>query len=1006
MKKHLLLFALTLFVLVILQSNQASALYIGHYEPCQTDQDCFEAHSPDCESYSDCYAPYCVSCDLTDGDCVQADNTEGKECLTYKPLGTECTVSQEDSCKSKTGANMAPWHDCWATGGCCTNENDNNEYQYNSAFCKVGCVPDYEEANDGTCNFCFSETNPPYACENNQYTERDCQGNKRIIDPDTALSTIAADACACAEGEYILDWVSGIKHSSGTSWVASDSLGRGPCCGDDPGEFWMSGGYMDATAGYCNSGEWVSLEDTATDYGTCDQLNPDRKCERFIGITKDKQCLFEDVTGSTNFCNSVFGCQNPPCTCDIDATGNSICISVEEATGGGTALQCEDSVCYDEYGEPTSDFSVCGCSGYEICGESSCIDVGTPGSCYQNDCFVEDPSVEPSLYLSNDDSSCCSGGAICFESSCVGSCDLLVGFGNCIGKFCCGMDGLSVNFTACSEISGSELSSGQVCDDSAAVSVSDGSCLNSQCVNNGVYTSQYDDYCCETGKCVDSSCQVCSPEGGSTGETGCYNDRLCDGSTGLLTDKDQSYCSEGICEGSLTSSCNVCGDQGDGSGTSDLGNCIGDACCDPDTGLLTDDYTKCGATIQQVCEDGTLVDRYDSPAVFEYNPDGKILHSSRIRPDGDYNIKNYQYSQSTGRLKKETVDYISSSAGSRTFDNSGPEYFTEYNAYDALGRALQISMPGGNDQMSYSFSGNTVVITDEKGNEIEYTNDRFGRVKEIREHKDGNTYTTAMEYDIRGNLVKLIDANGREINYIYDSLNNLIEMQHPDTGTTTYTYDREGDIKNATYADGRVVEYDYDKLGRISDKVSSDGLVERYYYDYCYSGKLCRVFTPEVTTHYEYDVRGRITEERKEIDGETFTTSYTYTDDDNVKTITDPEGNVIEYTYNSLSQIEDVAFNGAEVVSFSYEAGGKIDSLSSPHYTADYDYSPRSWLQKLDYGSLFTRYYSYDGIGNLDAIYSSWTTDGPEETSKLIDFGYDDLYRLVNFSYYGGYLTE
>lgn len=110
------------------------------------------------------------------------------------------------------------------------------------------------------------------------------------------------------------------------------------------------------------------------------------------------------------------------------------------------------------------------------------------------------------------------------------------------------------------------------------------------------------------------------------------------------------------------------------------------------------------------------------------------------------------------------------------------------------------------------------------------------------------------------------------------------------------------------------------------------------------------------------------------------TTSYTYDDNGNIKTITSA-GNLITYTYNEISELirEDNQILN-KTITYRYDAGGNLlekkeyayttEPLGTSTRTIPYGYSDTNWKDKLT--SFDGKAITYDAIGN-PLSYDGWT---------------------------------
>jgi YD repeat-containing protein len=73
--------------------------------------------------------------------------------------------------------------------------------------------------------------------------------------------------------------------------------------------------------------------------------------------------------------------------------------------------------------------------------------------------------------------------------------------------------------------------------------------------------------------------------------------------------------------------------------------------------------------------------------------------------------------------------------------------WTSY-TYDALGRTVSVAHPGSSGTTTYTYSGNTVTITDPAGKWKKYTMNALGNLTQVTEPRPGGgEYTTSYTYD-------------------------------------------------------------------------------------------------------------------------------------------------------------------------------------------------------------------------------------------------------------------
>ncbi|MBE5833865.1 MAG: hypothetical protein E7309_04435 [Butyrivibrio sp.] len=264
---------------------------------------------------------------------------------------------------------------------------------------------------------------------------------------------------------------------------------------------------------------------------------------------------------------------------------------------------------------------------------------------------------------------------------------------------------------------------------------------------------------------------------------------------------------------------------------------------------------------------------------------------------------------------------------------------------DNLGRCVSVTNPDG-EKVSYEYGPNgekTAVIYPD-GKRAEYVYDSLGRLKALRDIKDGKTDTINYTYDVNGHLKERIFPNGTGTTYDYYPGGLLKRLTSTDSkgilDKYEYTYNEKGDRTSIT-RQRRDLEnisgtyaYSYDDLGRLTQSTRNGNLQSAYTYDafgnrtsetaegmkttYSYDildrlvrksveekasgNELLSSLVPTVTT-YDYDRRGNLT---AEYENEALTKSYSYNMQNllekSVIRNTEADIQTVTYAYNYFGQ--------------------------------------------------------------------------------------------------------
>lgn len=274
----------------------------------------------------------------------------------------------------------------------------------------------------------------------------------------------------------------------------------------------------------------------------------------------------------------------------------------------------------------------------------------------------------------------------------------------------------------------------------------------------------------------------------------------------------------------------------------------------------------------------------------------------------------------------------------------GPDRITK-NVYDGFGQLLQVRKA----------IGTAIEIAD-----VTYSYTPNGKIEQI--------------IDANGNRAELrYDGHDRQNRWVFPSKTRPSSFNDatPATALNTagalnesdyeaYTYDANGNRLSLRKRDGSPFSYQYDALNRMTVKVVPErsGLSSTHtrdvYYTYDLRGLQTRArfdgFSGYGTT-YVLDGFGRVLEEKRNMDGPTWTVYSQYDANGNRIRITHPDGQYFTYTYDGLdrpSRIKDAT--GAVLATHAYDARGSLgflDRYGSAHDTL-FNFDPAGRLNEIE----------------------------------------------------------
>ncbi len=336
---------------------------------------------------------------------------------------------------------------------------------------------------------------------------------------------------------------------------------------------------------------------------------------------------------------------------------------------------------------------------------------------------------------------------------------------------------------------------------------------------------------------------------------------------------------------------------------------------------------KCGAlkSIQGKRESNTTL-TWDY--AYSENPNTKTITITVNPPGNNSGIETYTYKYGVlAKLQKpgyvefdRSVSQYNSTILSETNQHGAAYTFS----YDNLGRIISVNMPTGFNNISASWSQNSVTIVQGAHKIIKYW-DGIGRDLGYEEEGDGIKLYYRKTLDSEGRVVR---ENRGSINlsdqyqYGYNAAGKITQIKDPLSYVTTYTYNgNKTAIKDPL---NRQTELTFSYLpGLVSSLKDTSGAIANYTYDAI--GRLTQVvYNNARTQSYDYDYLDNI---KKETHPETGEITYTY-NAENLLSQKNFGGISINYEYNISNQLKKISSND-EIINYEYDSRGRINRIYS-----------------------------------------------------------------------------
>lgn len=349
--------------------------------------------------------------------------------------------------------------------------------------------------------------------------------------------------------------------------------------------------------------------------------------------------------------------------------------------------------------------------------------------------------------------------------------------------------------------------------------------------------------------------------------------------------------------------------------------------------------------------------------------------------------------------------------------------------YDILDRVVQ-EMPetGVVKNIKYEIAGNLFKTTEEFDfmNTETYTNTE-GQITKKVNYLDTIPLETVYQYNPAGDLISVTDPENISTTYSYNLAGRRIAMEHADKGTLQYHYDLAGNLirlftPNLVYDPNgpSEIHYLYDYKNNLTDIVLPDlpnGSANPNNVHYGYSGPNSGNNSGKLTTKsdgtgnitYTYGKMGEVVSENRTVYGYNvptmnFKTDFSYDSWNRIKKIKYPDGEEVSYKYDLGGNLKSVSNNDQDYIkNITYNLyEQRTRAIYGNGTETSYGYYPANMrlgsysLRDATNHSLLSNSYSYDKIGNITKLSNSAEVS-PNGMGGAYSFTYkyDTLNRLI-----------
>ena len=375
----------------------------------------------------------------------------------------------------------------------------------------------------------------------------------------------------------------------------------------------------------------------------------------------------------------------------------------------------------------------------------------------------------------------------------------------------------------------------------------------------------------------------------------------------------------------------------------------------------------------------------------------RVISATETKPSSTVSFKSQYIITDKEKIKR----YFDEDGKLRLIEEAnGTFIYIKYHSTFGLIQSIH-SSKGQKIDFEFAYSGGDYFIsrtTLADGSSFNYTYTNKRLTKMTHKGTDDNEIVYNCGYNSSGQMSKIIDAMGTAYRIEYDG-KSVSSAIYPDNSRID-VYTNYEPLKTRVYTKNpnnmilHYEEYEFDVDGKVLKITNDLGKVSTYSYD----GSLMTNTTEEVQYHeLQSNIVKTITPTGEEGDKH-LEEVISYDDRNNVKTETDEEGNVTEYTYGD-SQNPDLETKVKEI---------SADGVTTSEIAYEYD-NKGNLIKETDYIEKTVTRYTYDNDGNAtESIETLVDKDANlnNVSSTVLSKGLDNSVDTSTFDNDGNTLTS
>ncbi len=345
----------------------------------------------------------------------------------------------------------------------------------------------------------------------------------------------------------------------------------------------------------------------------------------------------------------------------------------------------------------------------------------------------------------------------------------------------------------------------------------------------------------------------------------------------------------------------------------------------------------------------------------QYDKNGNV----RFDTDANGNITGYEYDERNLRVAENrplaAITRYAIDAMGDVVESRDPENHSGRRTYDLRRRVLTDSDGAGNTA-AYTYDGNGNELTMQRPEGGIWNRDYDDANRLIRV-TDPLTRATEYGYDDNGNRTSMTDARSKVTLFEYDDLDRQTAVQYHDGARDESTLDGNGNVIATHDAKGQDGTFTYDALDR----------------------QVLATLTPPtpstgddlVSSATTFDANGNLLSVVETYGGGTGTrtTTYAYDDFDRNVSATDPQGEVLAYSYDANGNRTQLRDPDGRLTTYAYDALNRLVSVTVPlSGVTQYEYFKNSLSKRVVYPNGADAKYTYDAANRLTLVENRQTS--------------------------------